>query len=145
MVIQTRKNVAGTNVLYLETFALPEFPIQKWVMLTLVRNGNRFSVFYNDQLVFSRNTTNIPYIENGGGMFSDPGVRGKTKYFFRTDKAFSLSQVRADFANNADTRGKPIEQIFQTLNYTFCPSGDCFSGPKIRPANPLIEWSSDVM
>jgi hypothetical protein len=136
---------ANANVTYLETFALPEFPIQKWVMLTVVRNGNRINIYYNDKLVFSKNTTYIPSILDGAGRFSESQIKGQAKFLNTVVKAVSASDVHADFVQMADTRGEPLEKLFATMNINLCPSGDCFSGPSIRPANPLIAWSSDVM
>lgn len=145
VVIQTQK-VQGTQIkTYLETYALPEFPIQKWTMLTVSRSGNRVNIFYNNRLVFSKNTRNVPALLSGGGNFSAPQVRGTVKYLKTTDTAISQSEVNTDYSLMADTRGEPLEKLFQKINITLCPSGECFSGPQIRPANPLIDWTSDVM
>jgi hypothetical protein len=148
-VIQTQsiQKVSNVNTLktYLETFTLPEFPIQKWVMLTVVRNGNRINIFYNNRLIFSKNTRYVPFILPGGGNFSVPQIRGTAKYLKTKDSITSQSEVNTDYSQIADTRGEPVEKLFEKMNITLCPSGTCFSGPQIRPANPLIEWSSDVM
>jgi hypothetical protein len=61
------------------------------------------------------------------------------------NKTASQSDVNADYLKMADTRGEPFEKLFQEINIKLCPSGECFQGPQIRPANPLIQWSSDVM
>lgn len=148
-VIQTQsiQKVSNANAVktYLETFALPEFPIQKWVMLTVTRSGNRISIFYNNRLVFSKNTRNVPNILPGSGNFSSPQIRGTVKYLMSKDTAATQTDVSSDYSKMADTRGEPLEPIFQKINTTLCPSGECFQGPQIRPANPLIQWTSDVM
>lgn len=148
-VIQTQKkdtSTAGGAVKnYLETHALPEFPLQKWIMLTVARNGNRINIYFNDRLVFSKNTTYIPNILAGAGNYSSAVIRGQAKYVFATDRTLNLVDVRSDYLKMADPRGEPLDKLFQKINITLCPSGNCFSGPEIRPANPLLEWSSDVM
>lgn len=148
-VIQTQsvRTVSNTKSVktYLETYALPEFPIQKWVMLTVSRSGNRINIYYNNRLVFSKNTRNVPNILPGSGNFSAPQIRGTAKFLMSKDSNSSQMDVSSDYAKMADTRGEPLEPMFQKINITLCPSGECFQGPQIRPANPLIQWSSDVM
>ncbi len=144
---QSIQKVSNTNTVktYLETYALPEFPIQKWVMLTVSRSGNRITIYYNNRLVFSKNTRNVPALLSGAGNFSTPQVRGKAMYLRSKDSITSQSEVNTDYLQMADTRGEPVEKLFQKINVTLCPSGTCFEGPQIRPANPLISWTSDVM
>jgi hypothetical protein len=145
LVIQTMKIEGSNSKTYRETYSLPEFPIQKWVMLTVVRNGNRIDIYYNNKLVFSKNTTYIPNILEGAANFSSSGVNGEAKYLMTSDKVYSPGQVNADYTQMTDTKGAPLEKLFSKINVTLCPSGECFSGPTIRPANPLIQWNSDVM
>ena len=144
---QSVQKVSNTNTVktYLETFALPEFPIQKWVMLTISRSGNRINIYYNNRLVFSKNTRNIPALLSGAGNLSVPQIRGTAKYLRTKDSVTNQSEVNADYIQTADTRGEPIEKLFQQINITLCPSGTCFEGPQIRPSNPLLNWNSDVM
>lgn len=145
LVIQTQQNTSTGVKQYYETFPIPEFPIQKWTMLTVVRNGSRITLYYNDRIVFSKTTTYIPIILAGASKFSEPGVIGQAKLLFTSTNAHTPKDIRSDYARTADPSGKPVEPIFSKLNITFCPSGDCFRGPQIRPANPLIEWKTDVM
>ncbi len=149
LVVNTQKVIlsSGNRTVqnYLETFTLPEFPIQKWVMLTVVRNGNRISIYYNDRMVFSKSTTYVPFIKDATSYFSDSNVKGTAKYFMNVNQSKTSADVAADFKTMADTTGRPLEKLFQTMNISLCPSGECFRGPQIRPANPLIQWSSDVM
>lgn len=148
-VIQTQKKDTSTPngpiKNYLETHSLPEFPLQKWIMLTVSRSGNRINIFYNDRLVFSKNTTYIPNILPGTGNYSSAVIRGQAKYVYASNTTSNQVNVRSDFLKMADTRGEPLDKLFQKINITLCPSGNCFSGPEIRPANPLLQWSSDVM
>lgn len=149
LTVKTRKIILAGGAKqtqdYLETFSLPEFPMQKWVMLTVVRSGNRISIYYNDRMVFSKTTTNVPNIVDGTSYFSDSNVKGTAKYFMNTSQMITSEQVNADFNKMADTTGRPLDKLFQKLNISLCPSGECFRGPQIRPANPLIQWNSDVM
>lgn len=146
LVVKTTKRTTPTTLTYyFETFPVPEFPLQKWIMVTVVRSGNRINLYYNNKLVFSKNTTNVPAISGGVNTFADQSIKGKAKYIFSSSNAHTPADVSSDFARMADPTGEPTDSIFQKLNFTFCPSGDCFTGPRIRPANPLVEWKSDVM
>jgi hypothetical protein len=144
--IQTTRNTGTANTTYLETFALPPFPLQKWVMLTLVRRGNTFDVYYNDTLVASHRTLYAPNLLATTGTFADGSVRGQTKYLMAKDKSQSASDVRGDYLRLADPKGEPYEPMFPALNLPmFCPSGECFRGPQVRPANPLVDWRTNYM
>lgn len=144
--IQTTKNTGATNTVYLETFSLPPFPMQKWVMLTIVRNGNTFDVYYNDSLVASHRTQNAPYFTATTGSFADGSVRGQVKYLFAKDSAMLAAEVSSEYKKLADPRGEPYEPMFPPLQLpSFCPSGDCFRGPQVRPANPLVDWRTSYM
>ena len=143
--IQTTRNTGTTNTTYLETFALPPFPLQKWVMLTLVRRGNSFDVYYNDTLVATHKTMYAPNLISTSGTFADGSVRGQTKYLMAKNSSQSASDVNSDYLRLAKPNGEPYDPMFPTLNLAFCPSGDCFRGPQVRPANPLVDWRTNYM
>lgn len=144
--IQTTRNTGTTNTTYLETFSLPPFPLQKWVMLTLVRRGNSFDVYYNDTLVATHRTLYAPNLIATAGTFADESVRGQTKYLMAKNEPQSASDVSSDYLRLANPKGEPYEPMFPALNLPmFCPSGDCFRGPQVRPANPLVDWRTNYM
>jgi hypothetical protein len=144
--IQTTRNTGSSNTTYLETFALPPFPIQKWVMLTLVRRGNSFDVYYNDTLVASHRTLYAPNLISTAGTFADGSVRGQAKYLMAKNASQSASDVNSEYLRLANSKGEPYEPMFPALNLPmFCPSGDCFQGPQVRPANPLVDWRTNYM
>lgn len=143
--IQTTQNTGSTNTVYLETFSLPPFPMQKWTMLSIVRRGNTFDIYYNNTLVASHRTTYSPYFVLTEATLSDGGIRGEAKYVKTTDKALLSQEINAEYAQLTDTRGEPISPMFGPLNISLCPSGECFRGPQIRPANPLVDWQTNYM
>jgi hypothetical protein len=143
--IQTIRNTGTTNTTYLETFSLPPFPLQKWVMVTLVRRGNSFDVYYNGTLVATHRTLYVPNLISTAGTFADTSVRGQTKYLMAKNEAQSASDVSSDYLRLANTNGEPYEPMFPSLNLSFCPSGNCFQGPQVRPANPLVDWRTNYM
>lgn len=139
------KNQQNNNeqVTYLETFPIPPFPIQKWVMLSVVRRGSDFDIYYNNKLVSSIKTTNVPNFTASAATFAESGVKGVAKYVHTINKASTPDEVASDYGRNTDTNGEPTPLFFANLNINLCPSGNCFTGPEIRPANPLVDWTSD--
>lgn len=143
--IQTTKNTTTGNTVYLETFPIPPLPLQKWVMITISREGHRFDIYYNDQLQASIKTTNVPYLTATNATLANRNIRGVAKYP-KAEASFSTPQdVSADFSSLTDTRGEPLDSLLPVSLPSLCPSGDCFSGPKVKPANPLVDWKTDYM
>ena len=144
--VQTMNFVNGAQTVYVETFPLPNFPLQKWVMLTLIREGPKFDVYYNNQLQASIKTTNAPYFTATSYTIS-PGMMGLTgtaTQIFQQNGVYTPDQVAADYATNTDTTGKPLLPAFTSFTgFSLCPSGNCFTAPQIRPANPLVTWNSE--
>lgn len=138
--IQTT-NQTGNS--YIETFPLPPFPQQKWVMLTLSHEGSKYDVYYNGQLAASVKTTNVPKPTASNLALSDGTFTGRTSYLLSKTTAMTAAEVASDYASNTNTLGEPYDSLFPSLNLNLCPSGNCFSGPSVRPSNPLVVWKSD--
>lgn len=136
-------NNQKTQMTYLETFPIPPFPLQKWVMLSVVRRGSSFDIFYNDSMVASIKTTNAPTLTATSATLAEKGVKGEAKYVHAINTDYTASEVKADFSRNADTNGEPNPLLFGSININLCPSGNCFTGPQVKPANPLLDWTSE--
>ena len=128
---------------YLETFPLPPFPQQKWVMLTLSHEGSKYDVYYNGQLAASVKTTNVPKPTATKLALSDGTFTGRASYLLSKTTSMTASEVSSDYSTNTNTLGEPYDSLFPSLNLNLCPSGNCFSGPSVRPSNPLVVWKSD--
>lgn len=132
-----------TGKSYIETFPLPPFPQQKWVMLTLSHEGSKYDVYYNGHLAASVKTANVPKPTASKLALSDGTFTGRTSYLLSKTTAMTAAEVASDYANNTNTLGEPYDSLFPSLNLNLCPSGNCFSGPSVRPSNPLVVWKSD--
>jgi hypothetical protein len=136
------KTASATNN-YIETFALPDFPLQKWVMLTVSREGSTFDVYYNNQLQASIKTTNVPSLSATDIKVSEGTGIGQAQWLMSATNSVIISDVAKDFSLNTDTKGEPLQQILPSLTgLSLCPSGNCFKGPSVRPANPLVAWQT---
>jgi hypothetical protein len=128
---------------YIETFPLPEFPFQKWVMLTLSREGSTFDVYYNNQLQASIKTSHVPSFSATDVTVSSGTGLGTAQWLTSSTNSVTISDVAKDYSLNTDTKGQPLQGMLPSLTgLNLCPSGGCFKGPSVRPANPLIAWQT---
>jgi hypothetical protein len=134
---------------YIETLRLPPIPLQKWIMVSIAREGRRFDVYYNDRIVLSQKTMYMPVSDK-----SNSNLKGITSgstllmgeaavaniYNYRV----SSYDVSAKYKEYADTRGSPLisHDLVSSFSLNLCPSGGCFDTPVIKPASPLYEWTS---
>lgn len=170
--IDASGNTSTTSVKYMETIALPPLPLQKWVMITIVREGRRYDVYYNNQLVLSKKTDfeMADVITKEPVKLGNPGFYGTAGLLTLSTVAQSGFEVSRVYSTQIDTRGNPNLQISTTdvskqaaptlasftmpsmnispptlpslPNISFCPSGSCVSTPSFRPAKPWLEWDT---
>jgi hypothetical protein len=137
---------ATTEQTSIETFSLPPIPFQKWTAVTISREGRRFDVFYNMDLVFSKRTQ---YSVDHSSVASSP-VLGDTKLngqfalFHAFNERLSLQRVGVEYKKVTDTNGVPQfsmnMDILTKLNP--CPNGACMKSITVRPASPLYSWDT---
>ena len=131
-----------------EAIDVPSFPTQKWVYFGLVREGRRFTIYYDGVAVSSHRTEFFPIVstssltigdEKANGEFIDPSLVGT---------ALNSSDMNKFRKISSDTRHKPYENnggfwsIFSPLSFG-CPDGlFCFSTSGPPTSNPLVSWKS---
>ncbi len=150
---------------YIEVLSLPPIPLQKWVMVTIVREGRRYDVYYNDTLVMSKRTQfKIALSDSNRGItVGNPGLSGNAGGFTVSNTVQRSLDVSTAYSSMTDTRGKPnielppdsyttvtqpmlpqMSGLFTGFNFNLspCPSGNCLDAPKIRPAQPWLDWQT---
>jgi hypothetical protein len=133
-----------TPTYYIETFPLPPFPLQKWIMLTISRKGNSLKVYYNTAVVASVKTTKTISLNSAAATLSlgDPSIQGKAQYLWMPFGTKEITEITQYYNSLTDTNGAPIQtSIGYPTNFSLCPSGNCLNGPQVRPANPLVNWN----
>ena len=146
-----------------EFLPLPPIPTHKWVMVTISREGRRFDVYYNGSLVLSRKTlyniattADTTGIIAGGSAFS-----GYCAGFDFNGNVTNSLAVSATYSQRSDTRGAPYVTLPETASAlqaaattapgysiggiqlpSICPTGGCFAGPTVRPAQPWLDWET---
>jgi hypothetical protein len=165
-VVQTQNSVNT----FIESLVLPPLDVQKWVYVTVSREGRRLDIFYNNVLVLSK-STQYPFYPMGPLSVTTSGSSGldgqlviANVYNYR----LSSKDVSDKYAQYADTRGQPymndpdnpmslsniggiipsytstmfggLTSYIPTINV--CPPEGCIATPSIQPANPMYQWST---
>ena len=143
-------SMSGTQtkiqITYEETIPLQNIPYQKWTMVTIAREGRRFDIYYNGQIVASKRTQNVIDTRAAFGpiIAGDPNLVGKIAFVESFPQKLTQSEILEKYKANADTTGQPM--ISAPLNITDylpdCEGGGCISGPKMRPTSPLLDWET---
>ncbi len=130
----------------IEEIPLESFPQQKWVHLAIVREGRRYTVYYNGKVVGSSRTQYYPTINSSQLSFgSNSMLRGESIGPKVIPTAVREDELRAELGETSDTRHEPYRPIdwsamFPTLG---CPGGIfCASVSTAEAVNPLKQWSS---
>lgn len=104
--------VASVSQKYIETLSLPPIPLQKWTFVTVAREGRRFDVYFNNSIVLSQKTLNMP-ISNvantslTGITSGSPGMIGQLAIANLYNYRLSTKDVSDKYNEYADTRGRP--------------------------------------
>ena len=162
-------DASGTNTtddkseVYIETFVLPPISFQKWMMITINREGRRFDIYYNGTLVLSKHTSaNVyPTITSNEIKVGNEMLDGSCGFFNIYNSLQSASSINTAYTNLTNTRGSPlfntnppdISSVRLSLDRlssgaglpnipSICSSGDCISSPNTPPSKPYYEWST---
>jgi hypothetical protein len=141
-------NVAITQV---ETIPLPPIEHQKWVMLTITKNGRRIDVYYNNTLVSSSKLQNIPStLSNAIPLnIGNTLLSGKIGALTFLPNHQSIQDVSAEYAKSVNTRGDPNmfittvssssydvkERPANSILSSLCLDGSCMTFPKLGQPN----------
>jgi len=141
LVIRTQ-GTTGEN----ETISVKDFPQQQWVHLCIVREGRRYTVFYNGEVAGSSRTKYFPTINSSPFIIGDQRLQGTFAFPKLTPLPYNINDIQNELQSTSDTRHKPyIESttsIFDSFSFT-CPKGIfCFSTNSQPITNPLKLWKS---
>lgn len=145
--IKTAKDAGN---FYIETVSLPAIPLQKWTVITIVKEGRRIDVYYGAKAVASSYTNYVPVPANASAntYAGNVGWKGSVGFFMGSLGTRTSADVEKDVSTIVDTRGVPyyLEQMnFDfSLNIPFCPLGNCNSLPTVKPRNPFAVYGSTV-
>jgi hypothetical protein len=133
----------------LEVFEVEDFPQQRWVHVAIVREGRRYTIYYNGKVSSSQRTKYYPTIDSSSLKVGDPNLIGEYTLPKIAPTPYSLDEIKRELGTTSDTRYQPYKSItFADIMATFsifslsCPNGIfCFT-PSNIPESPLKVWKS---
>ena len=148
-----RSSTSGTSMAVEnspETFKFPRIPTQKWVLITITKEGRRFTIYYNDAVIASFRTLYYPVIPRDGMVVGNSSLNGTFAYptLHGEGYAFKLDDVKAYLADTSNTRHEPelpnTQSVFDVFkNVLVCPNGVfCFETTQTPQKSYLKQWTS---
>jgi hypothetical protein len=153
-----RLNMAPARLeIYVKGYANPEyaeipnFPLQRWTAVVIVKNGRRFNIYLNGVLAVSHMCTAMPDFDSTQPLrVGDKRLGGTISLLSIAPYAMKTNEVRELIRGSVDTTGKPympitIMSFFKPFMPSlpnigpWCPGGNC---TKPKRAGPLEQWSA---
>jgi hypothetical protein len=133
-----------------EVMEIPDFPMQRWTAVVIVKKGRRFNIYMNGKLAVSHTCTAMPdFDETTGLSVGDQRLGGTMMLINLAPIALETNHIRDLMSETIDTSGKPYMPLDLSSLFSFplpslpsdfwCPGGNC-NTPKM--AGPLEEWVS---
>lgn len=137
---------------YMESIPLPTIPLQKWTIITIVKQGRRFDIYYGQELVASKITEFVPRSPEGNRQWiaGHPKWQGQIGFFKGFIQPYTKNDVQKDVSSLVNTRGIPfyIDQApldFSTVDLSLpsCPLGNCNPMPEVKLRNPFVIYDAN--
>lgn len=153
LTVRTKNSTGSDMESNVETIPLPPLPLQKWLLLTITRDGRQVNVLYNDSIVSSSKTQNmIDTASVNGEVVSggSAGLSGAIGLLRMLPTKITVPEVTTYYNKTSDTRGAPTAFITDKNTYKqnialakgksivqmFCLDLSCFSMPRVNVSIP---------
>ena len=144
--LRVQTNNGGT--LKQEMIELPQIPKQKWVCVTILRDGRRFDIIYDNMIVASQRLENYPVVISSPLTIGNKGLDGSIIHIIVNDRRLSPTEVERERVSHVDTNNTVLEANSLDISlpglklFAQCPPGlpcDPITKP---PSNNLFQWKS---
>lgn len=131
-----------------EIVDLPAYPFQKCTFLTILRDGRRFDVMYDNQIVASHRLEHYPSSTFNPISVGGPAFFGTAVHVLVANSRLSPHEIAIERARYTDATGcappnSPFPYTFSLPNFmSFCIPGFPCDPATTPPANKLKAWSS---
>jgi hypothetical protein len=153
LTVRTKNSTGSDMESNVETIPLPPLPLQKWLLITITRDGRQVNVLYNDSIVSSSKTHNmIDTASVSGDVVSGgaAGLSGSIGLLRMLPTKIKVPEVTTYYNKTSDTRGAPTAFTTDKSKYNqnialaksktfvemFCLDLSCFSMPRVNVSIP---------
>jgi hypothetical protein len=142
--VQTNDN----NTLQQEIIELPQIPKQKWQFIAILRDGRRFDIIYNNEIVASQILEYYPAIISSPLSVGNTGLSGSVIHVFINNRRLTPIEVERERVSHVDTNNTVLESDSIDISLpglkliAQCPPGlpcDPITKP---PSNNLLKWKT---
>ena len=147
--VSTRLRVyTNRNGLKEEIIDLPQISKQKWIFIAILRDGRRFDIIYDNEIVGSQRLTNYPVVMGNSLSVGNKGLSGSAIHFMIHKKRMSPNDVERERLKYIDTNNNILESDLTNISIpnlkllARCPSGlhcDTVTQP---PNHNLLKWET---
>ena len=131
-----------------ELIELPQIPKQKWMFIAILRDGRRFDIIYNNQIVASQRLENYPVIISSPLSIGNKGLDGSAIHIITSNVRLTPDNVERERVRHVDTNNTVLEKNIFDMPLSAlkllakCPPGLACDPITKPPDNNLLQWKS---
>lgn len=143
--VQTKN---GNGELKDEIMDLPPLPNQKWLCITLLRDGRRFDMMYDDKIVASQRLQNYPVVISSPLTVGNKGLDGSVIHVIVSSRRYHPDEVEKERLKYVNTNNMILENnLFDITLPTISLFGKCLPGLPCDavmkpPRDNLFQWKT---
>jgi hypothetical protein len=144
--LRVQTNDAGVRKY--EVITLPDIPKQKWVFIAILREGRRFDIIYDNQIVASQRLENYPVVISSPLSVGNKGLSGSVSNVIVNGQRLTPDEVERERSRHVDTNNilieiSPIDFSFLNLSvFKKCAPGLPCEPVTSPPSNKLLQWKT---
>jgi hypothetical protein len=131
-----------------ESVDLPPIPKQKWMFIAILRDGRRFDIIYNNQIVASQTLEFYPVVISSPLSVGNNGLNGSVIHVMINGRRLSPTEVERERVSHIDTNGTVLEADAIDISFpglkllAECPPGLPCDPVTRPPNNNLLQWKT---